>query len=374
MDATSPLALTRKLIAFNTANPPGTERSCAEYLGKGLEEAGLRVAYREFDEERTSLVAFLQSGSGPAICFSGHLDTVPPGSTPWKSNPLAGETDGEKVLGRGSSDMKSGVAAMVTAALRLGRMKGLRAPLLLILTAGEETGCEGASFLARQFRFPCEVGAMVVGEPTGNYPLIGHKGALWVEARTQGAAAHGSTPEKGVNAIFKAAELVLRLRAYPFKAVPHPLLGGPTLNVGTFSGGSRINIVPDRAVIGIDIRTVPGQRHEDLVEDLRGFLGKETALERLVSAESIVTDPGNEWVQEVFRIMTGYLDETPAPRAATYFTDASALVPALGRPPTVLLGPGEPETAHKTDEFCYIHKIEAAAEAYLEIARHWCGP
>jgi succinyl-diaminopimelate desuccinylase len=270
--------------------------------------------------------------------------------------------------------MKSGVAAMVAAALRVARLKALKAPLLLIMTAGEETGCEGALFLARRLPFPCRVGALVVGEPTANYPLIGHKGALWLEARTRGVAAHGSMPDRGVNAIHKAADLVLRLGGYAFKAAAHPLLGGPTLNVGTIYGGTRINMVPDEAVVGLDIRTVPGQSHEEIMADLGAFLPEDAALERLASAESVVTDPWNEWVQEVFQVMAGFLGETPEPRAAPYFTDASALTPACGHPPTLLLGPGQPEMAHKTDEFCSLHRIEEAEEAYFEIARKWCGP
>jgi succinyl-diaminopimelate desuccinylase len=179
-------------------------------------------------------------------------------------------------------------------------------------------------------------------------------------------------PQEGVNAIYKAAEAVTRLSGYNFDMPPHPWLGSPTLNVGTISGGLNINSVPDRAVIGIDVRTVPGQDSRETFESLQSYVGREVALRLLFKADSVITDPQNEWVQDVFDIMAPFLKQRPAPRGAMYFTDASSLTPALGNPPTIILGPGELNMAHKSDEFCYISKIETAAEAYLQIARKWC--
>jgi succinyl-diaminopimelate desuccinylase len=214
--------------------------------------------------------------------------------------------------------------------------------------------------------------AIIVGEPTSNYPIIGHKGAFWLKAHTSGITAHGSMPEQGDNAIYKAARAVTALENFDFNVSPHPILGLPTHNVGTIVGGLNINSVPDRTTIGIDIRTIPGQSKRQIYRDLQSALGEEVELEWLADAGSISTDPNNSWVQEVFEIMEPILGEKPKPGGVTYFTDASALTPALGDPPTVILGPGDATMAHKTDEFCKISNIEAAAEAYFEIARKWC--
>ena len=109
-----PRALTRELLRFNTINPPGMERACARHLGGLLEAAGFRVAYHEFAESRTSLVAEIGGDDARApICFTGHIDTVPLGAAPWTKDAFAGETDGDRVYGRGSTDMKSGIAAIV---------------------------------------------------------------------------------------------------------------------------------------------------------------------------------------------------------------------------------------------------------------------
>ena len=118
--------------------------------------------------------------------------------------------------------------------------------VLLVITAGEETGCTGADALVSERPPLGKVGALVVAEPTGNKPLVGHKGALWLEAETKGVTAHGSMPEKGVNAVYKAARAVAALQEFDFNVARHDVLGGATLNVGTIHGGLNINSVPDR--------------------------------------------------------------------------------------------------------------------------------
>jgi len=142
--------------------------------------------------------------------------------------------------------------------------------------------------------------------------------------------------------------------------------------VGTITGGLSINCVPDQAAIGIDIRTIPGMTNSGVCQELESYLGEEVKIESVIDVGSVASDPQNEWVQEVFSILEPYLAEKPVPRSATYFTDASVLTPALGNPPTTILGPGEPALAHKTNEFCYIDKIEEATEVYGEIAKRWC--
>jgi len=368
------LSLTRKLLAFDTVNPPGQERACAQFLGKILEDGGFETNFFEFGDGRTNLVARITGvGDTPPICFTGHIDTIPLGAIPWTKDPLKGEIEGNRIYGRGASDMKGGVAAMVIAGLRIAELSKSRASMTLVITAGEETGCEGAYFLAAHESALGKAGAIVVGEPTSNFPVVGHKGALWIEARATGVAAHGSMPEKGENAIYKAADAVKKLQDFDFEAIPHPLLGSPTLNIGTITGGININSVPDQALIGIDIRTIPGQNNKEVYEKLTSYLGQELEFNRLMDVEGIATDPQDEWVQEVFDVMEPFIEERPAARGVTYFTDVSVLTPAFGNPPTIILGPGEPVMAHKTDEFCYISKIKEASAAYLEIARKWCG-
>jgi len=367
-----PVELTRTLLRFDTVNPRSPERPCALHLAGLLERGGFAVTLHEFAPGRTSLVARTGSGSRPPICFAGHIDTVPLGAAPWSRDPFGGEIEGGRLYGRGSSDMKSGVAAFVCAVLEVACLSP-GADLTLVVVAGEETGCEGSAHLARTAGALGPAGALVVGEPTGNAPLVGHKGALWLRARTRGVTAHGSMPERGVNAIYKAARAVARLEAYHFEVPPDPLLGSPTLNVGTIAGGLNVNSVPDEAVIGIDVRTIPAQRNEAVRADLGRLLGSEVELSTIVDVESLRTDAGHAWVKEVFDLAAARLGERSEPRAAPYFTDASLLTPAFGNVPTVILGPGELPLAHQTDEYCLVRRIEEAAGLYGELARRWCG-
>src|SRR5919197_1915068 len=236
----------------------------------------------EFAPRRASVWARIDGG-GPPLCFAGHTDTVPLGNAAWSRDPFAGEVDGKRLYGRGASDMKSGVAAMVAAALEIARLPR-KAGLRLAIVTGEETGCDGSAHLARTVELG-RAGALVVGEPTGNRPVIGHKGALWLRGRTRGVTAHGSMPQEGVSALYTAARAALKLEAFRFEMPADPLLGSPTLNVGTLSSGLNINSVPDEAVMGIDIRTIPAQRHADVRAQLEQILGPEVELTPIVNLE-----------------------------------------------------------------------------------------
>jgi len=369
---TDAVALTQSLLRFDTVNPPGNEDQCARMLGAALERAGFRTRYHSFGPGRTNLLADVggQADRLP-LCFTGHIDVVPLGNAPWSKDPFAGETDAGRMYGRGSSDMKAGVAAFVAAAIRMAPHLERTPGLTLVITAGEENGCEGAFHLHRDGVLG-RAGAVVVAEPTSNYPFVGHKGAFWLRAVTRGVTAHGSMPDKGDNAVYKAARAVTKLESFRFANPPHPLMGQATLNVGTFHGGLNINSVPDQAAVAIDIRTVPTVDHRELLAALSAQLGPEVELQTLIDLESVYTDPDEPWMQSVFDVMTPILGARPAARAATYFTDAAALNLAYRNPPTVILGPGEPHMAHQTDEYCVVERIAQSVGAYEQIIRRWC--
>ena len=178
-------------------------------------------------------------------------------------------------------------------------------------------------------------------------------------------------PEKGVNAVYKAAHAISKLEDFDFNIARDAVLGKPTLNVGSVHGGLNINSVPDLAEIGIDIRTIPAQDHTAIRTDLAGYLGDDVALASVVDVRGVLTDPANDWMQDIFGNMTDILGEKPEARTAAYFTDASALTPAYGGVPTVILGPGEAAMAHQTDEYCVVARIVEAVEAYTQIGKRW---
>ncbi len=370
----SALDITRDIVRMDTRNPPGREVECAHYLGDLLSSVGIDVSYYEFAENRTSLVAVLKGrGDKKPLCFGGHIDVVPLGAKEWSVDPFGAEIVDGKLFGRGTTDMKAGIASFVHVALKLAAEgKEGASDIVMAICAGEETGCEGSYHLGHVGALG-EAGAIVIAEPTSNYPIIGHKGALWLNVETKGVTAHGSMPEVGENAIYKAARSIAKLEDFDFNVAPHELLGRSTLNVGTVRGGINLNSVPDHAEFTVDIRTLPGQDHGEILSGLQGYLGDETRIARAVDAGGVHTPHNDPWIQEVFAVMEPILGEPMEPRGAPYFTDASALTPAYGRPPTVILGPGEMQMAHQTDEYCPVAHIEQAAQVYEILARRWCG-
>ena len=364
------VALTRSLLSFQTVM--GHEADCARMAGAMLREWGYAVDYYDFQEGRTSVVARAggKDGSAP-LCFTGHIDVVPLGTRPWSKDPFRGETDGDRLFGRGTSDMKSGVAAMLLASRTFARKLSGTPGVVLVLTAGEEGGCIGSKHLAQQKKLLGNAGAMVVGEPTSNYPMVGHKGSIKFHARFRGVSAHGSMPELGVNAVYRAAKAVSALETFDFSAKPHPVMGKPSINVGTFSGGVGINLVPDEATIGVDVRTVPGVDHAALVSRLKNILGEGTELDVFSDLQPVWTAPDDEWMRRVFEICKPFVGEPPAARTAPYMTDAANLLKAYPGAPTVVLGPGEAAQAHQTDEYCSMERTRQAVAIYEALIDDW---
>ncbi len=372
----NPVELTQELIRFNTINPPGNEDQICEYLQGILEANGYECRKVEFAPRRTSLVAKIGScsASKPSICFTGHVDVVPLGARAWKFEPFAGVIDDGKLYGRGSSDMKSGVAAFVVAAIRMANEAKQGAGVSMVITAGEETGCEGAFHVAASqeiLDFLGPAGCFVVAEPTANEPLLGHKGAYWLKAKTEGITAHGSMPERGENAFYKLAKAAITLEQFTFDTPPHALMGQGTLNVGTAKAGLNINSVPDAAEMTLDIRTVAGQSHSHIYGCLCKALGPTVQLDTIIDIEGVYTPSNDPWMAKVFDHCEKLNGVRPIEKTVSYFTDASALKSAIGNPPTVILGPGQPEMAHQTDEFCYVDKIEDATQLFANLISDW---
>jgi succinyl-diaminopimelate desuccinylase len=176
-----------------------------------------------------------------------------------------------------------------------------------------------------------------------------------------------------VNAIYKAAKAVSKLEGFDFGTKPHAVMGGPTLNVGTFAGGQGVNMVPDEASIGVDIRTVPGLDHAALLARLGSLLGGDAELDVFSDMNAVWTEPDQAWVQRVFEISEKVLGERPRAKTATYNTDAGNLLKVYSGAPAVVLGPGEAKLAHQTDEYCSMERIRQAVAIYEALIRDWCA-
>lgn len=360
------IELTKELIRIPSVNPPGDETACANYLAGVLERLGFETQLHSFGPGRFNLVARLAGkGTGRPIGFTGHLDTVPLGAAPWSFDPFAAEEHDGKLYGRGTSDMKAGIACFIAACSRMLDELKSGGGVQLLLTGGEETGCDGARALAEtRPELFTELALLIVGEPTSNYPYVGHKGALWMRGIAAGKTAHGSMPEHGDNAIYKATRAIDRLRDFDLDGNEHPLMGRSTMNVGTFRAGLNINSVPDKAEFEFDIRTVPGMDHGCLCMQLKNAFAGEIDLHPIVDVPPLYSEVNHPVIQSILSVCSNFHGETITPRAVSYFTDGSVLLPPTGHPPTIILGPGEPQMAHQTDEYCHTSRIKECVSLY----------
>ncbi|CCG05780.1 M20 family metallopeptidase [Blastococcus saxobsidens] len=291
------------------------------------------------------------------LLLACHVDTVPaadPGS--WQRDPFGADLDGGRVWGRGTSDMKAGVVA-AAAALAAADPE---TPLALLLTSDEEIGSHGAAAAAAALAGH-RVGAVVIPEATGNQVVLGHRGALWLAVRTAGRAAHGSTPERGHNAVLDLVALLARVQgALPLRT--DPFLGSETWNPGVVAGGSVPNVVPDGAEVLVDMRTVGDGRQ--LLAWWRDQ-PEVSDVEVRVDLPPVRTAADDPWVSAL-----------PAPvlaDPATYFTDASVLAPAVAGAPIVVWGPGTPAVMHARDEYVELAELHRATALFAEVAARWPG-
>lgn len=369
------------LIRFNSVNPPGNEAPVAEYLAGSMRRAGLQVELVPLTEKRANVMARLPGRSAaPALMFCGHTDTVHPGEVAWRHDPFAAETSNGRMFGRGTADMKGGVAAMVVAVEALAQAGiPLAGDVIIAGTAGEEVDCLGARHLLESGGM-AGVGALVIPEPTDLSLVSAHRGALWLRLITQGKAAHGSMPELGVNTILHMYKLLDALLDHHFTYRPHPLLRLPTVNVGTIQGGTKTNVVADMCQATVDIRTVPGMSTAEVIGEIQALIDNIKAgtpafnarIEIVNDKSAVATDPNTPLIQAAQRAGSLILDRTLEPQGASYFTDASVLTPPTGVP-TLIFGPGEAGMAHQPDEYVDIDKVVQAAHFYAALALEMLG-
>jgi succinyl-diaminopimelate desuccinylase len=376
LDEQALIQLTQDLVRLRTINPPGDETRAAAFVAQHLQRAGMFAEVVPHEEAgRASVVGGLRgNGERPALLFSGHLDTVPAGDN-WEREILSADVADGKLWGLGSTDMKSGVAALLVAiqAVRSTSV-ALKGDLLFAGTAGEEVDSMGAKRLVEQQKLG-QVGFMVIGEPTANRVFTAEKGVLWLQVKTKGQTAHGSMPHLGVNAIMHMTRLLQALEAEHIPYQAHPLLGKFTMNVATIAGGVKTNVVPDACHVTIDMRTVIGQDHQHILGTVRQLIDRLCAEDVTFQAEvHTITERipldipfDNSQVRAFVQARDHITGQVSQPSAATYATDGSVFVPAYNAP-MVICGPGLPEKAHQPNECVELDKLVEAARIYTVAA------
>lgn len=373
---------TRKLIRINTVNPPGKEDPLVWAVGDLFDRFGISYTVFPHGNGRSSILGIVRGGDEkPGLLMAGHGDTVPIGNAEWSYQPFGAEIENGRLYGRGASDMKSGVAAMVFAA---GALAGLGIPLkgdlLVAVTAGEEADSLGAREVVKS-AWMRKASCGLIAEPTDLNLLVAEKGALWVKLEAFGITAHGAMPSAGVNAVELLADLTAWWKGeWSCNWIPesHPLLGMATMSLNSFTGGSAPNVVPDHAEAIIDMRTLPGQDHEKILGAITSRMASQEKCHQGLRFElHILNDRppvdiplDHPLVVSLKNMVENIAGVIPSYGGAAFYTDASVFGPQAGIP-LVICGPGNMETMHKADEYVEINKLCKSAETYACWAAEW---
>ncbi|MDQ4025254.1 MAG: M20 family metallopeptidase [Actinomycetota bacterium] len=359
-----------QLVRTPSENPPGEEAAVASLTSALCRDLGLEVEEHEVEPGRPSVVARWRGSPGPTLCYCSHIDVVPAGDPGlWSRDPYSAAVEDGRMFGRGSSDAKGPCAAALEAVALL-KASGWEpsGTLELALVADEETmGFKGAGYLVERNVLDPDVA--IVGEPTSLRVVRAQRGAGWFRVTTMGLAGHGSAPERGINAIKHMAEIVLHLED-TLPDVTHPLLGGPTINVGTIRGGEKVNIIPAGCMIEVDRRTVPGETKESVVAGIQEAI--ERARERFPDVEArielaffaepfeVAADaPVVAAAVDATRAVTGAEPDVIGFRGAS---DARFLFETGCD--VVVWGPGDIALAHTARESIDLAELERGALAY----------
>ena len=375
----SATTLLRELVAIESVNPslvPGGagEAAIAERIAAALRSGGIDVEVTDVAPGRPNVVGVVEGKApGRSLILCGHTDTVGVEGMTAPFDPVV--RDG-RLYGRGSQDMKSGVAAMVDAAVQVARNGGLpRGRLVVAAVADEEHASVGAEALVDVH----SADGAVVTEPTDLRVATAHKGFEWVEVETRGRAAHGSRPDEGHDAILDMGRILGRLVAVEAELKAgrtHPRLGRASLHASTIHGGQALSVYPDRCVLGVERRTLTAESSDVGLTEVQRVL---SALAREdgdfdASARQLLTRPPHEIADdhplcaELRHILRRRgLDDTPT--GMSFWTDAAI----LGRAgtPAVLFGPTG-AGLHGPDEYVELDSVSICRDTLVELIRAFC--
>ena len=348
-------------MAIDSVNPalvPGAagEAEIAAFVARWLGERGLDVTVDESLPGRPSVVAVAVGVAGMA-------------------RPHEPEVRDGRLYGRGAYDMKGGLAAIMLAGAAVAGA-GLRGDVLVTAVADEEHASEGVQSVLRNFG----ADGCVVTEPTALRACVAHKGFVWAQLETRGRAAHGSRPDLGVDAIAAMAPVLTGLRALQARLEqrPHPLLGPASIHASLIAGGQELSSYPERCVLSVERRTLPGETVAGVERELAELLALaaaadarvETALRMGLAREPFAVDPGAPIVTALLDAAARTLGDKPAvvgdhPWMDAAFTAAASI-------PTVVYGPGG-AGAHAVEEYADLASVAACADVLEALARSFCG-
>ena len=374
-------ALTRALVRMDSRNPtlvaggPG-ERACAHFLGDVLHAWGFHTELSDAAPGRPNLVARIgEHGGGRSLMFNGHLDVV--GVDGMIHAPFSSDERDGRLYGRGACDMKGGMASMCAAAWRAAKA-GINGEIIIAAVADEEYESLGTrALLASGVR----ADAAVIAEPTTLAIMPAHRGFAWIEVEVMGRAAHGSRWDIGVDAIRHAGLLLAELDRVDAEVLPqttHPLLGRASLHASLITGGVGMSTYPDRCVLTLERRNLPGESAPDVMAEVERACAAVRARRPGFEAAArllVMQGPSDVAVDSplVRELASAYEADGQPVRieGMSAWTDA-ALLNAAGIP-AVCFGPGDISLAHAAEEYIPLNEIDRATEVLASFAQRWCS-
>lgn len=375
MDNKKRIAILQDVIRIKSENDH--EALVADYYQKLLNEYGIESELIEYSPGRSNLIAELKGDdSGKILCFNGHMDVVAAGDpNEWTYDPFAAEIVDGKMYGRGTTDMKAGLTAMVLALIELKESgQAFNGTLRLVANIGEEIGMLGSEQLTDE-GYMDDIDALVIGEPSGREAIItSHKGSLQYEVISHGRAAHSSMPEKGINSLMQINEFITKADERFSKATEsaHNEKLGPMLNVFTvIEGGTQINSVPEQTVLKANARTIPECDNQVVldilnrtIDEINQTIEGKLELNILQNNFAVERPDDSELVQSIRHIADQDLPAVGLGGA----TDASNFCRVEKEFDLAIFGPGASATAHTVDEYIEVEDYLHFCGFYLDLA------
>ncbi len=372
------ISLLRDLVAIDSVNPSlvagaAGEKAIAEAIADRLKRIGLDVHVQQVAPDRPNVIAVLDGRQpGRSLMFCGHIDTV---GVEGMSAPFDPQQRDGRLYGRGSQDMKGGVAAMIDAARLAAESVFRKGRLIVAAVVDEEYASVGADALVRDWK----ADGAVVTEPTDLQVAVGHKGFAWVHVETRGRAAHGSRPTDGRDAIFRMGRVLQRLEALDRtlqSRPPHRLLGTASLHASLIDGGRELSSYPDRCRLQMERRTLPGETDGHVADEVAAILHALRAEDPEFEASSRFTFGRPPYELAPDHVLPTALAASAAKCGSattivgmSFWTDAAVLGGA--GIPSVLFGPGG-GGLHSLEEYVNVADVVTCRDALARLALEWC--
>ncbi len=374
MERQEKIQILKDIVGIDSTN--GNEEAVADYLAKVLERHNIPSQKLMFAEKRANLISQIGDPNGRVLGFSGHMDVVDAGNlADWDTPPFEGTERDGNLYGRGATDMKSGLAALIIAMIELEEENiSLDGEIKLLATVGEEVGELGAKQLTEE-GYADNLDGLIIGEPSGHNIVYAHKGSMNYTITSFGKNAHSSMPELGINAIDNLRLCYNALESYVQTIQKeNTILGKFIHNVTIIEGGNQVNSIPEKAYMQGNIRTIPEVNNEEVKQRFAEILEQLNAQEQVhleltwdYDKQPVFSEADSKLVKIAQNVAKELIGEEMPLLGVSGTTDAAEFTKSKKEFSTIIFGPGN-DTPHQVNEYVSIANYLEMIDVYKQIA------